>query len=201
MNDLRITVTIKNNLLLRAMEDAGFYSAAAFARACGCSYAALVEYLSLKRTPYLRDGSHRPSILLIADTLRRLPEDLFPPPFLHRALAKNSVVREVSSADMPALLAASDDAEGSNPERLSIVNEAVSELTSALDDLSPRERKCIAMLYGLDGHKTSTLDQVAATMGVTRERIRQIVLKGQRKLAHPNRNLRARCAGLLDAPT
>lgn len=198
-NDLRITVTVKNNIMLRAIEDAGFKSAASFARASGVSYSCLMEYLALKRTPYRRDGTHSPAILLIADMLRCLPEDLFPRPFLHRALAKNSVVREVSSADMPALLAASDEDEGSNPERMSIVSEAVSELTRALDDLRPRERKCLAMFYGLDGHKPATLEQVAAAEGVTKERIRQVILKGQRRLAHPSRNLRSRCAGLLEA--
>ncbi len=194
MTDLRITITVKNGVMLRAMEDAGFTSAAALARAARVTLSDMYDYLSLKKPPYRADGSPSASILAISDTLNCAIEGLFPAPFLHRALAKNRVTREVSSADLPALLNAADNAD---PERAAIVHEAANTLNDALGTLLPREALVLRRLYGLDGERAATMDEIGAEMGVTRERIRQISLKAQRKLARPSLHLRARAAGLL----
>jgi RNA polymerase primary sigma factor len=47
-------------------------------------------------------------------------------------------------------------------------------LTEALDTLDPRERKILKMRFGLERGEERTLTEVAAMMGVSRERIRQI---------------------------
>lgn len=198
-NDLRVTVIVKNGRMLSAMERAGFHTASALSRATGVQQTTIGHYLALRLPPYLGDGRLRNSIVAIAGALKSIPEDLFPAPFLVRALAKNKVTRSVSVDDLPALTGDGADAPAYNPERSAIVHEAVSELTSALNDLLPRERQCIAMFYGLDGYRSATLDTIAKEMGVTRERVRQIILKGERRLRHPGRNLRERCAGLLEA--
>ena len=52
-----------------------------------------------------------------------------------------------------------------------------------LDGLSPRERATILSYY----KEEKTLEEVAKEFGVTRERIRQIIHKGIRKMRHPMR--------------
>jgi RNA polymerase primary sigma factor len=47
-------------------------------------------------------------------------------------------------------------------------------LTAALDSLEPRERTVLRMRFGLEKSDEQTLAEVAAVMGVSRERIRQI---------------------------
>jgi RNA polymerase primary sigma factor len=47
-------------------------------------------------------------------------------------------------------------------------------LAEALDRLDPRERKILQMRFGLERGEERTLTEVAAVMGVSRERIRQI---------------------------
>src|SRR5437588_3418361 len=47
-------------------------------------------------------------------------------------------------------------------------------LTEALEMLDPRERKILQMRFGLEKGEEQTLTEVAAMMGVSRERIRQI---------------------------
>ncbi len=47
-------------------------------------------------------------------------------------------------------------------------------LTEALERLDPRERKILQMRFGLERGEERTLTEVAAVMGVSRERIRQI---------------------------
>jgi RNA polymerase primary sigma factor len=60
-------------------------------------------------------------------------------------------------------------------------------LNSVLNTLSPRERKVLAMRFGLEDSKPKTLEEVGAYFKVTRERIRQIEAKAIRKLKHPTR--------------
>jgi len=60
-------------------------------------------------------------------------------------------------------------------------------LNKVLDTLSPREKKVLAMRFGLEDGKPKTLEEVGREFRVTRERIRQIEAKAIRKLKHPTR--------------
>jgi len=55
------------------------------------------------------------------------------------------------------------------------------------DCLDPRARQIIEMRYGINGGKIETLQKIANSLGVSRERIRQIEKKAIRKLMHPSR--------------
>ena len=55
-------------------------------------------------------------------------------------------------------------------------------LTSALENLSYRERRVLELRYGLGGEQPRTLDDVGRTFNVTRERIRQIENQSLKKL-------------------
>ena len=67
-------------------------------------------------------------------------------------------------------------------------NELHSALVNVLNTLDERESQVITMRFGLDGHKSMTLEDVGKHFGVTRERIRQIENKAMRKLRHPSRS-------------
>jgi RNA polymerase primary sigma factor len=63
-------------------------------------------------------------------------------------------------------------------------------ITEVLRSLTPREREVIELRFGLkDGHPR-TLEEVARTYGITRERIRQIEARGLLKLRQPLRSQR-----------
>jgi RNA polymerase primary sigma factor len=55
-------------------------------------------------------------------------------------------------------------------------------LRDALENLSDRERRVIELRFGLDDQRSRTLDEVACTFNVTRERIRQIERRSLTKL-------------------
>ena len=61
------------------------------------------------------------------------------------------------------------------------------QLRDVLHMLSPREEQVIRMKYGLDDGKEQTLKEVGQHFNVTRERIRQIIMKALCKLRHPSK--------------
>ena len=52
----------------------------------------------------------------------------------------------------------------------------------ALEGLPDRERQVVELRYGLDGEKPRTLEQVGRTLGVTRERVRQLEAQALKKM-------------------
>src|SRR5205823_38273 len=57
-------------------------------------------------------------------------------------------------------------------------------LTHALGRLNHRERRILALRYGLDGEHPRTLDDVGQMFNVTRERIRQIENRSLKTVRH-----------------
>jgi RNA polymerase primary sigma factor len=62
------------------------------------------------------------------------------------------------------------------------------QLAKVLSGLGERERKVIALRFGLEDGHPRTLEEVGREFGVTRERIRQIESKTLAKLRHPSRS-------------
>lgn len=199
--DLLVIVTIKNNALLTAMRAAGCESGGALARASGVSYHRVCDYLNLKIAPLRQDGEWRSCILAISKTLRRLPEDLFPAPFMRRALDTNRITREVDAEDLPALVGSSTTSIAYDPERTVAMNAAVGALDAALASLRPREQRIVQMYFGLDGEAPRTFEEIGRSFNLSKDRVRQIVLRAQRLLAAPRHDLRRRCAPLLEDGT
>jgi RNA polymerase primary sigma factor len=62
------------------------------------------------------------------------------------------------------------------------------QIQSVLDTLTPREEKILKMRFGVDCASEHTLEQIARSFAVTRERVRQIESKALRRLRHPSRS-------------
>jgi RNA polymerase primary sigma factor len=90
-----------------------------------------------------------------------------------------------------------DDPSAANPGQTVDQHLLRERIAEVLRSLTPREREVIEMRFGLrDGHPR-TLDEVARTYGITRERIRQIEARGLIKLRQPLRS--QRLAGFAEA--
>jgi RNA polymerase primary sigma factor len=63
-------------------------------------------------------------------------------------------------------------------------------IAEVLRSLTPREREVIELRFGLKDGQPRTLEEVARTYGITRERIRQIEARGLLKLRQPLRSKR-----------
>lgn len=199
MTDVRLIVTAKNARLLRAMEECGFETAAALSRASGVSQNDIGKLLALKMAPK-RDGEWRRCVLRLSETLRRLPEDLFPPAFVNTPLASNTVSRDIADTDMLALAFRSAPRIGDDPERDEDRRRAAIALNHALAALPPKQAEILRLRFGLTDGRARTLDEIAAQYGVCRQRIRQHEASALQRLKHPgvSKRLRASCAALLE---
>ncbi len=56
------------------------------------------------------------------------------------------------------------------------------ELEAALGRIEPRLRELLERRFGLAGHNAQTLDEIGRSLGVTRERVRQLETRALRQL-------------------
>ena len=110
-----------------------------------------------------------------------------------------SVAPETSSLDTPIgeeddnpLGAFIVDADAPSPVQEAELNILKEQIQDVLADLSDRERRVIALRFGIDDGYPRTLEEVGSIFNVTRERIRQIEAKALRKLRHPRRSRKLR---------
>jgi RNA polymerase primary sigma factor len=71
------------------------------------------------------------------------------------------------------------------PMELATQNLLYRDIHAALHALPERERKVLALRYGLEDGKRRTLEEVGAAFGITRERTRQIEADAMRRLRAP----------------
>ena len=177
MKDYRVSVKVRNNYMLKAMEAVGIYTAAQLSRASGVQQSTIGVFLNLKQTPYNRDGSMKKAILDISKVLKILPEDLFPPQHLVVPLETNRGSVEADYAEIRQITETQ-----STPydrmvllENCRIVGDAVSTLTN-------REQDVLSRRFGLHGMDKHTFEQIADEYGVSRQRVRQIEQRAFSKL-------------------
>jgi len=88
---------------------------------------------------------------------------------------------EEGEATMLDLFMMDDDAQAS-PDNFLMEESRVIDIKNGLSELSPRETEVISAYYGLNGHKSLTLEEIGELYGLTRERVRQIKERAIRRL-------------------
>ena len=191
VNEYRIKVTVRNNLILNAIENAGYKSLASFCRASGMSQTTLGQLISMRQPPLNLDGEFSLLAKKLMEELCALPTDLWTSEQLTLRLKRNSAERDVSAEGMRAALGMHAEEllelmKPVDPDEAVLKHEMVDVVGEQLDSLTPREAKVLRMRYGI-GCEEHTLDEVGVMFDVTRERIRQIEAKALRKLKKPER--------------
>jgi RNA polymerase primary sigma factor len=75
-----------------------------------------------------------------------------------------------------------EDTKLDRPDVTTADNLRATELADALNVLNPRMRLVLARRFGLDGESPQTLEEVGASLGITRERVRQLESRALREL-------------------
>lgn len=175
--DYRITIKARNANILRAIESAGEVPGNKFAEKIGVSYYALNGFINCKLSPLNNDGDYKHSILKLCEYLNKMPSELFSHEQIE-PLANNRADVDVTFDQCAAL--SQNVATTGSLEYMENMEEK-SALYDAMNNLTGREQEVLDMRFGLSGEEY-TLDEVGERLGVSKERIRQIEAKAQRKL-------------------
>ena len=81
-----------------------------------------------------------------------------------------------------------EDTNALQPERQMLVIDRAERLLAAIDGLPEREALVLKARFGLDGRDPKNLNEIGQSIGLTRERIRQIESKALSMLRHPSRS-------------
>ena len=180
--EYNIKVTVRNNLLLRAIAEAGYESQVSFARAANLSQSAVNSLVAMRAAPVNSQGEFSPTAKIIMEVLGASPEQLWTEKQLYASLPKNTYQIDVSEQQLKEVLSgpmctpALEDCSAIRDEEF---KDAVAEF---LSNLRPREQIVLKYRFGLDGEHQHIYDEIATKMSVTRERVRQIEMVALRKV-------------------
>ncbi len=136
---------------------------------------------------------HEPTAEEIADALDIPVEDVSKMLRLNERIT--SVDTPIGSENDKALLDIIADEKGHGPEEDLQDNDIKCNIIRWLEELNPKQREVLARRFGLMGYEPSTLEDVGAEIGLTRERVRQIQVEALRRLrdmlGHQGLNLEA----------
>ena len=168
MSDYRLKVSVQNARILEAIKESGFESVAELCRLWQINPVMVSAFINFRKSPVHRYGESNQGELTeqakaLCLALDRLPEDLWTEEQLGMTLYKNTAYIDLPEDELQAALTAMD------------VRKALSVLRHT-GKVTAREQ----LVQDLRDDKT--LDEVAAGLQVTRERIRQIEIKGRRKM-------------------
>jgi RNA polymerase sigma factor (sigma-70 family) len=186
MKEYRVELRVKNNLLLTAIENAGFKSIAEFSRSIGVHMPSVHRLVTLKEAPLKQNGTFTTTAQKILDHLCALPEDLWSEEQLWNTLTTNKGQVLLDKYQM-SVLTYGEDEEVLTLEDMVHKKEIQNKVHEVLHTLSPRERKVVEMRFGLNGMEQHTYEETGTAFDVSHTRVRQIEYQALSKLRHPAR--------------
>ena len=123
---------------------------------------------------------HEPTAEEIASALDKPVEDVTKMLRLNERIT--SVDTPIGGENDKALLDILADEKEFGPEENLQDNDIKSNIVGWLQELNPKQREVLARRFGLLGYEPSTLEDVGAEIGLTRERVRQIQVEALRRL-------------------
>ena len=184
MKEFRLKVSVRNNLLLSAIETQGYVSVAEFERACELGSGSINNLVAMREAPILQSGEFSLKAKLVMEVLGAAPTDLWTEQQLTIKLKTNTGERSIDASLVQHLLEQKDRTDYlPSPEDLLLAAETSALVNKVLGTLNPREKEVLHERFSND----STLDEVAKIHGVHKERARQIEAKALRKLRDTKR--------------
>ncbi|WP_420934909.1 RNA polymerase sigma factor RpoS [Alteromonas sp. A081] len=123
---------------------------------------------------------HEPTAEEIALALDKPVEDVTKMLRLNERIT--SVDTPIGGENDKALLDIIADDREFSPEETLQDNDIKGNIVTWLEELNPKQREVLARRFGLLGYEPSTLEDVGAEIGLTRERVRQIQVEALRRL-------------------
>ena len=182
MKEFRLKVSVRNNLLLSAIEAQGYVSVAEFERSCELVVGSINNLVAMREAPILQSGEFSQKAKLVMEVLGAAPLDLWSEQQLTIKLKTNTGERAIDANIVQHLLEQKDRTDYlPSPEDFLLSAETSTIVNEVLSSLTPREKEVLHERFGNE----DTYENVGKIHKVSKERIRQIEMKALRKLRHP----------------
>ena len=180
IKDYRVKITIRNEKILSKMESLGYVSVMNFCHKTGLPYQPVTEIINGKLKPLSMKGTLKPFVQSVLDLLQMTPDEAFTDRQL-QGFNKSGYIFKLKEQEMRQLV---DPVQ--NQERKVIENDIKLKIVQAMHKrLNDREERFLSLKYGFNGGAEHTLEEISKMFNVSRERVRQIIKRGERKLKHP----------------
>ena len=181
MSDYRIKITIRNDRLLRAIEEAGYKSAKHFALDNCFNYEKVISLIRGTHKPITEEGGLKPFCSEVLRVLGKKIEDCFTLKQL-QGFKKSTFV---TSVDEKSLMQISQN---NSAIELKLVENDVKKIIDKifLENLRPKEEKSLRMRYGIGVDSSHTLAEIGLEFNVTSSRIGDMTKKAIEKLKKPH---------------
>ena len=188
MKDYRLEIKVRNNAVLKRIEELGYESVPAFCLANNLQYPCVNEIIAFKAPFYRKKGQINGSIIRLANALQVLPDYIYPPERREAPLQRNKYITEVNKADLMQVSTSlrMDALPVDDRKMLDDFRPTLQRLM--IEALTPKEHRVLDMRFGLTSGDEQTLESVANTFNLSRERIRAIEAKAIRKMKQPARS-------------
>lgn len=193
MDEYRVDVKVRNNIILKKIEQAGYKTCGEFCRLNGIMKyrSQLCSIINMKESPLQSDGEFKKCLVHIGELLGCDPLDFFTDTQLHTILKTNKRSIQVNEAEMRFVL--------TNQNQPKLLEDMVQDeqkekaINDSLETLTTREKEIIKMRMGLgDYNKDHSLYEIGQKLNLSVERIRQIEERALSKLRHPMRSEKLR---------
>lgn len=161
--DFSVKITVRNGRLLRAIR-AQYGTTAEMCRKCNISHTSVAALLTMKKSPVTASGDWGKAAYDISSALRIEPEILWPAHIAKLKLARNEAEIDMSMDDVQDML---------QPARFAAMK-AIAHWAKGIPDASMR-----ALVMHSEG---ATLAEIGSALGVSRERVRQRIVKAERRI-------------------
>jgi len=180
MSDYRVKITIRNERLLKAIEDAGYKSSREFAIHNAINYERVGRLIRGVEKPINRSGKITKICSEVLSLLNKTLKECFTDRQLE-GFKSSTFETKVKETQLMQLV---------NPVKNNEVRLIEQDVQLSLNEifskyLSPREEKVLRMKYGIGLNTDHTYEEIGLDFLVTRERVRQIEQKAIKKLQHP----------------
>ena len=167
MDEYRLIIRVKNNLLHQLMLSKGIETQSALSRVAGICPKAVGDIANLKVGAYNADGTPSYATRKLCDYFGCLPEDIYPKEVLHVGIPKNVIERLVSSEQVAKYITQAESA----PEALLEWSLDTEYFKDEIRKLKPRSQRVIIARF----YEDKTLYEIGEELGVTPERVRQML--------------------------
>jgi len=180
MKDYKLTVKVRNNRILKAIEEVGGTQGGKWCQENGLEYVSVNNLINMTCSPLSASGALSKTAARLCEVLIKSPDDLWSNEQIY-PLEKNFSEMEMDYHQIMALMP--PDQQCYLSDFSGIEQEQTTKLVaSVVSKLTKREQQVVRMRY----YENKTLEECAKELDISSARVMQIESRALKKMRHPS---------------